>query len=393
MSQSFYEHIQAMRLDRDGTMSFVLTDGRAMTVPGEQPAFEPSSAIASSTHHPHSCQLHLQTTRGHNIVVELPKPTDLSPLLGRPTIYLDQNHWSTLTSAVQWPHKVRDKRERAAADKLIALATDRKVILLMSSAHMAETCKQLDREQRYWRALTIARLSGGWQLRDPLSLRRFELRQALTTRYRDHCLIPLAGVTLEPDAIHEGREKTLPEVAADLPPEARWAVHAITCIGGNIDTMLDADHVPMDLTPGWADGFRQFAEFLRDNPTEKEMKRKRIHLKFLADAGKEIAVAASSSHITTDNLSQWYLEHSDYDVSRMPALGLFREVLYEKLSDGELRWEDNDLTDMMYLTAAAGYCDHLVGERSHASHLFNSMRRLRRTGRVHRNLRSLVQEL
>jgi hypothetical protein len=38
MNPSFYAHIQAMRLDRDGTMSFVLIDGRAMTVPDEQPA-------------------------------------------------------------------------------------------------------------------------------------------------------------------------------------------------------------------------------------------------------------------------------------------------------------------------------------------------------------------
>lgn len=51
----------------------------------------------------------------------------------------------------------------------------------------------------------------------------------------------------------------------------------------------------------------------------------------------------------------------------MPALGLFREVLHENLSDGQLRWKENDLVDMMYLTAEAGYCDHLVGERARAA--------------------------
>ena len=77
----------------------------------------------------------------------------------------------------------------------------------------------------------------------------------------------------------------------------------------------------------------------------------------------------------------------------MPALGLFREVLHEKLSDGQLRWADNDLVDMMYLTAAAGYCDHVIGERAHTSHIANGLRRLGRTCKLHRNLHSLAKQL
>jgi hypothetical protein len=41
---------------------------------------------------------------------------------------------------------------------------------------------------------------------------------------------------------------------------------------------------------------------------------------------------------------------------------------------------------MMYLTSAAGYCDHVVGERTHASHILNALRRLDRPSHVHRNL-------
>ena len=65
----------------------------------------------------------------------------------------------------------------------------------------------------------------------------------------------------------------------------------------------------------------------------------------------------------------------------------------DALSDGQLRWADNDLTDMMYLTSAAGYCDYVVGERAHTSHIANGLRRLGRAGNLHPNLRSLVTQL
>ncbi len=263
----------------------------------------------------------------------------------------------------------------------------------MSSAHMSETCKQVDAEQRYRRALTIVQLSEGWQLRDPLDVRQFELRQSLTTRYRNRCLIPPAVITLEPNAVHAGRNEALASIGIDLPPSARWALHAIRCIGGIIDSMLDTEHVPMTPVPGWANEFQRFASFLRDNPTAKEMKRKRTHAKFIADLGRELPEAAHRAGVTPDDMSAWTINHSDEDLRSMPTLGLYREILHEKLSDGRLQWEDNDLVDMMYLSTAAAYCDHVVGERKHAAHIRNGLRRLGRSGRIHRNLCSLVQSL
>lgn len=382
-----------MRLERDGAMSVIFMDGQIESAALGWEAFEPTSAIAASTYLPLPSLLHLRTTRGDEIVVDLPKPSDLAPLRARPSIYLDQNHWSTLTNAIHEPERIVDERERAAAEQIIQLAMARKIVLPMSSAHMSETCKQVDVEQRYRRALTIAQLSAGWQLRDPLALRQFELRQALTSRYRHYCLMRSAAITLEPDAVHSGRDKALESVGADLPPQAQWAVQALRCIGGIVDTMLDAAHVPMPPTPGWADGFQRFATFLKESPTGKEMKCRRTHAKFIADLGRELAEAAYCAGVTPEEMSDWTLNHSEEDLRCMPALGLFREVLHEKLSDGRLGWADNDLVDMMYLTSAAGYCDHVVGERAHISHIANGLRRLGRAGALHRNLHSLVTQL
>lgn len=393
MTGSIWPGISAMRLEADGTVSIDLTDGRRERASLGRDLFEPDSMIACSTFFPQSWQLNLRTTRGHDIVVDLPQPADLAPLRGRPTIYLDQNHWSTLTKTIYQPDRVKDEHERNAAAQLIELAKAREVVLPMSMAHLSETAKQLNREQRYQRGLTIAQLASGWQLCDPLGLRGFELRQALTVRYRRRCLIPPAAITLESDAIRAGRDSTLPGADASLPPQAQWAVHGIRCIGGIIDAVLNARHVPMTPVPGWAAGLQEFAAFLWDNPTGKEIKRRRTHAKFVADLGRELPEEAHRAGITPVEMTDWVLNHSEEDLPGMPALGLFREVLHEKLSDGQLRWEDNDLVDMMYLTAAAGYCDHVVGERSHTAHIASALRRLGRADKLHRHLQSLMEQL
>ncbi len=382
-----------MQLNRDGTMLIVFTDTRSVAAPLGREAFGPTSAIAASTHFPQSSHLLLQTTRGDNILVDLCIPTDLAPLRGRPTVYLDQNHWSTLSNAIHQPGRVGSQDELAAATHLIELATRGEVVLPLSSAHMSETCKQVDHEDRYRRALTLAQLSAGWQLRDPLDLRRSELRQALTSRYHERQLSPPAAVTLEPNAVHASRNESLAEVSTDMPEEARWALHAIRCIGGLLDAMLDAEHVPMEFAPGWAAEFQRFATFLAENPTGPEMKRRRTHAKFIVDLGRELPEEAYRVGITPAEMSDWTLHHSENDLRQMPALGLFREVLHEKLCNAALRWEDNDLIDMMYLTAACGYCDHVVAERAHTSHMGNGLRRLGRPSNVHRNLQTLVTSL
>ncbi|MCA1706987.1 MAG: hypothetical protein LC808_28470 [Actinobacteria bacterium] len=393
MSASVFAEVATMQLSRDGAMLILFIDGRVACGSLGREAFGSTSAIAASTHFPRSSQLLLQTTRGDNILVDLGIPTDLAPLVGRPTIYLDQNHWSTLTNAIHQPDRVADHDELGASEHLVELATRREVVLPLSSAHMSETCKQVDVDERYRRALTLAQLSAGWQFRDPLDLRRFELRQALTSRYHERQLTPPAAVTLEPNAVHASQRGPLAEVSPELPEEARWAVHSIRCIGGILDAMLDAEHLPMESAPGWAAEFQRFARFLADNPTGPEMKRRRTHAKFIADLGRELAEEAHRVGITPEQMRDWTLQQSEDDLRQMPALGLFREVLHEKLCDPTLRWEQNDLMDMMYLTAAGGYCDHVVCERAHASHMRNGLRRLGRPTNVHRNLRALLANL
>lgn len=369
-------------------------DGRTFSANLGHPTFEPTSSLDSSTFLPRDLRLVLHTSRGDDIVLELPRLTDLAPLRGRPTIYLDQNHWSTLAKTIHDPARVRNEPERVAAQKLIDLARAHQVVLPMSAAHMAETSKQNDHEQRYYRALTIAQLSAGWRLRDPLSLRQFELMQTLVQQYRRESIEIPAAVTLEPDVVHEARGRPEYPDSSDLPPEMQWWIRSQSSVTADIDAMLDTEPCPMDSVAGWVSTFQEFAEFLRDNPTGPEIRRQRTHLRFIFDLSKELAEASwRAGLIRQEDLSDWLTNRSEASIGELPALGLFREVLHEKLSDPNLKWTENDLTDMIYLTAAAGYCDHVVGERTHMSHIANSARRLGRTISLHRTLRSLVERL
>lgn len=382
-----------MRLSRDGSINLLRTDGREVHGRLGGDAFAPTSRVATSTYFPAMSCLHVLTTRGHAIIVELPTPNDPAPLGGRPVIYLDQNHWSTLAHAIHQPHRVPHAEERSAAVQLVELVAARAVILPMSGGHLSETCQQADFEDRYQRALTLAQLSAGWQLRDPLELRRFELRQALSTRYRELCLVPPAAITLEPNAICASRDIAPLETGRDFPPESHWILHTLRYAGGILDAMLDEEHVPMEPVPGWAPQFERFAKFLAENPTGREMKRRRTHAKFIADLGRELPEEAHRARITPEQMSDWVLRHSEIDLPNLLALGLYREVLHEKLCDPGLRWESNDLTDMMYLTAATGYCDYVVAERSHAAHLDSGLRRLGRTHNMYRSLREMMEKL
>jgi len=393
MTANFLDGVATMQLRRDGTMSVELTDGRIATEPLEDPPFGATSAITHATFHIASWELQLRTVYNHDVYVELPKLGDPAPLMARPTIYLDQNHWSTMMLAIHDPERVSNAAEPAAAPRLVELAHERTVILPMSAAHMSETCKQHDPVQRYLRALTITQLSRGWQLRDPLHLRQLELQTALAARYGAPEVPQPPAVTLEADALYDDRGFDPEPIGEDVPPDFGNLLHMMRCASGNIDTMLDGNFVPMGSNSGWAQGFQKFADFLRENTSGKELKRRRTLAKFVTDLGTELAKAARTVGITPDQTTEWALEHSEHDLPRLPTLGLYREVIHEKLSDPQMRWAENDLVDMMYLTAAAGYCSLVVAERAHTSHIHNSLRRLARPTRVVPNLRTLINAL
>ncbi|MFI1236831.1 hypothetical protein [Nocardia salmonicida] len=378
-------------LDRETSTYQILRPGYAPVVEalnGGSP-FNATSHISRTTYRPLKNTLTIETIRGDTIVAEMPTVRDFSPRRGRPTVYLDQNHWNALYKAKYVISGVKS-REHEAALWLIEQASAGRIILPLSSAHMSETCKWRNNGERYALALTILQLSAGWQLRDPLAVRRKEILSSIHSRLETGIeIFAYPAVTLEPYAISSDIRS--PEVARK---HSSLASAALTAVTANFDTMLDGEAVQQNPIPGWVERNQNFTDWLA---TEKgagsEMKRRRTYVFFFSDTGSEVAKAAHSTGVSVEEMGRWSQSFMEQDVALMPNLGLFREVFHEKLVDGRTKWNSNDLTDMMYLTCAAAYCDFTVGEKSLISKIEQAQRRIKRTSAVFRNLSACVPVL
>ena len=248
--------ILSVRLDRlAGTATFVRSDQK-QAVFEVRSSVDPTSAIVAMTWVPRANAMVFETDRGDNVAAELPTVDDLAPLNGRPVVYLDQNQWSTLANVVHAPERV-PVAEAEAAHTLIDMALASKVVLPLSAGHMSETCKWTNRDRRYALALTILKLSRGWQMRDPLELRRSEVRGALLARYRDeHPTRPFdhqrsrhighgqrPGIDLDPvelgGAMRRARRGQAMRLGKHAPPVQARKLGDGRAVGGGIEAGLD----------------------------------------------------------------------------------------------------------------------------------------------------------
>jgi hypothetical protein len=148
----------------------------------------------------HSAEAELEVTlpAGDEVILEMVDPGGrIRPVPG-PVVYLDQLHWVTLAQCRWAPEKVATG-ERAAAEKLIALARHREITVALSSANMTETT-QMDGRHRRHMATTLLGVSRGWQMRNPIAVRRAEIGAALAGED------PAVGgvFTLDPGAVFAG---------------------------------------------------------------------------------------------------------------------------------------------------------------------------------------------
>lgn len=386
--------ILSLRWDRlAGTATVVRSDRKLATFEVDS-AVDPTSSIVATTWVPSANAMVFETDRGDSIAAELPTIDDLSSLNGRPVVYLDQNQWSTLANVVHAPDRV-PAAEVEAAHALIDMAVSSKVVLPLSVGHMSETCKWTNRDRRYALAHTILKLSRGWQMRDPLELRRSEIRRALLARYREEQPPPTVPFTLEPEALHGPHRESGPTVApAHFPEDYALTLRAQISIASAFDVMLDTEHIEVGASPGWVKRFQRFTDWLGSQPRDdRRLRYARTDAFFIADISNEVATECLRAGISAQEMSDWTLHRSSDDIAVMPSLGLFREAMREKVLNPGTRWEDNDLADFMYLTCGAGYADRVVVERSFASQVERAMRRLGRAPTVHRNLSELVAAL
>jgi len=309
-----------------------------------------------------------------------------APPAGVPVIYLDQRHWITLAQQLHSPERV-SVEERDAAQALIQKAQSAEVILPISAAHIVETAPW-GRHRRDL-AFTMIELSRGWQMRNPLGVRRQEIQHALAGDPPG----ANAVITLEPDVALTNRARV--QAPSDFPPAFAEVYWRLTSITANIATMLEeAEHPSAGPGPEaaqrWAQTYGALATAAHQDRLSRGETRIRAHNLLMTDLREEIEKAAAEAEASPMRLAGWLRENSEEDLGAAPAIGSLREVLYHRLRNPSDRWEPNDLVDMTFLSCATGYADAVVAEKKFADYLRRAEQGGPRNGEVVSRLRDLT---
>ncbi|MFJ5608181.1 hypothetical protein ACIQCJ_02115 [Streptomyces sp. NPDC093221] len=373
---------------------FTRSDGKEARFPLSSSPFEASSVLSKIHLAPFLGALLVETQYGDEVLFELPIGDALDQLAGRLVVYLDQNQWSALSNARHRAHEV-SKELREAADRLDTWLREGRLVLPASSAHYYETTKRFDARKRYELGLTILQCSRGWQMRDPPQVRRNEIQAGLRLRLSKPDSVQAEAVfTLDPNALHSSiRGKQGYSASKDLPPEQVRAVETLTSAVAYIDTMLDAERLETGPDTGWAAANQRFSDWLDGEGRDSQQKRKVIDILMLSDLRRELAEESYSAGLPLEQLPQWFMKDVIRDINGYPMLGIFRETLHQRHLNKGTTWRPNDLTDMIYLSCAAGYADIVVCEKHMREPLTRGVRRVGRSARVFRHLTEAVDAI
>ena len=328
-----------------------------------------------------------ETVDGDEVALELHSFDEVDQMDGRLVVYLDQCVWRRLSDAQHDPAAIGNPAELAAARELINLVEQRKVLLPLSAGHHSETTHWRDHARRYQLGLTTLRLSRGWQMRDPLVVRRQEIKDGLLRHIQARSLVPASPVfTLQPNAA-SGRVAPV-DTPSDFPPEAAHMMQTLTYLTTMVSVILDSEPIAATTEKlAWVEVNQRFSDWL-DNETTRPgpQKRKSVDVLLLNDIGQEVAEEAHRAGLHPSQMSTWVRGPMFRDMEQVAALGIYRAVLQDRHLNVGTTWAPNDLTDMIYLSTATGYADIVVAERHMTNMLTQAQRRLRRTLSVYPSL-------
>lgn len=77
----------------------------------------------------------------------------------------------------------------------------------------------------------------------------------------------------------------------------------------------------------------------------------------------------------------------------MPAIGRIQEITAQRLSNPQYPWRPNDLSDMHFLSCAAGYADFVLAEAATTHDLRRAEPRVPAGARICRSPAELVDAL
>lgn len=330
-------------------------------------AFRFDTNIEGYSLRPDTGELGIKLIGGVDATVELRAGSGDAATLraGRPVLYLDQNQWSKLSS---WAHGDGNlsAREAAAAQVIVERVESKQLLLPASAGHFVETVPMYG-EPRLALASTVLRLSGGWQMRNPLHVRVEEMTRALSGRS------PAAADVFAPGADVFYAWSRI-DAHASLPPELREVSREVSNALSLYDAIADPDAIEDEgrvaeaAAERWAAAHAELARRLSDGGADREMARRAVHANLLLDLADDLVRVGKALGISSTEVIDG-LTGSDDPVGTMPFLARMRALLFGRIRNVGQRWEANDLVDSLFLSCAAGYADVIIGERTTIGYL------------------------
>ncbi|MBH1936940.1 hypothetical protein I5Q34_22170 [Streptomyces sp. AV19] len=161
-----------------------------------------------------------------------------------------------------------------------------------------------------------------------------------------------------------------------------------------IDTMLDSEAGERGPELGWTEANQKFGDWLDTHGGDAQQKRKAIDAWLFGDLRNQVAEESFAAGWSVAQVKVWGTgSRPVQQMSRLPALGLFREMLHERHLNRGTTWRPNDVIDMVYLSCAAGYADFVVCERQMREPLARGIKRLGRSTQIFRSLADAVSAI
>lgn len=343
MSADLYKYWQVDF--QNGTIKIVCQDGRVLEEDLEPKFRERDSQVAISIFDWERWWILSTTIKGDLVFTEGFNPNSPPPLNGRPSVYLDQNRWRTVSDVLHDPDRVENPSERRAAQDLIRLANDGGVVLPLSMGHTLETAG-LHGQRRYEVGVAMARLAAGWQIRNPLDLWKHETELTI----RSHLGLTegapvLHPIVTEPGALF-GSDTTL-AISAETPDFDKFMAMLIMP-NVVLNTLVDPKRTQKQPLTKWIDHHARVTSQVHAESVPKNQRRRLARRRYW---NENIGFYAAAYRRLTNSAD--FPSFSDRRLVRLlsasPMVGLASELFIRRFMDHKSKWRRNDLIDMFHL--------------------------------------------
>jgi hypothetical protein len=138
---------------------------------------------------------------------------------------------------------------------------------------------------------------------------------------------------------------------------------------------------PMQFAEGFAAGQTELQERFKQENTNTAERRRAVAASMMSDITEPLTAALRQTGVTVDEFTALKRKDLIAFMLDLPSRVALLELMTRQHADLRTNWVANDLNDLVYLSAAIGYCDIVVTERKWSA-ILNSTDVPARTGTV-----------